>query len=277
MVLTGCVAVAILKVVQPYHLTFHARPMIKRAPSLTEQVKAYIKDRIVNDEFPDGRIPAELEMAEALGVSRTTVRDALSRLEMEGVVVRKQGSGTFVNKPMLQIHTRLDEIWSYEAILRAHGFTPSTQVLECRIVHSGATGFGDTFGELLSGDLLLVRKLFLEDDRPVILTTNYLAQQLINRPYPEEDVALPVYEFLELFGSSQLSYYLTEIVPQTASPDVAEALAIAPGTPLIVFDETGYDEANQPILRALSYFRDDLLRLRIMRRRTQDDWSKTHG
>ena len=251
--------------------------MIKRAPSLTEQVKAVIKERILNDQFADGRIPAELELAEALGVSRTTVRDALSRLEMEGVVVRKQGSGTFVNKPMLQIHTRLDEIWSYEAILRAHGFTPSTAVLESRVVDSGAPGMDVTLGESFSGELLLIRKLFLEDNRPVILTYNYLPLQIINRPYPEDDVALPVYEFLDLFGSSRLSYYLTEIVPQIASPDVAESLAIAPGTPLIAFDETGYDESNQPILKALSYFRDDLLRLRIMRRRTQDDWSKTHG
>lgn len=251
--------------------------MIKRAPSLTEQVKAYIKDRIVNDQFPDGRIPPEIEMAEALGVSRTTVRDALSRLEMEGAVVRKQGAGTFVNKPMLQIHTRLDEIWSYEAMLRAHGFTPSTQVLESRVVDFGAAEFSDTFGAPFSEELLVVRKLFLEDERPVILTDNFIPLRLISRPYTKTDLARPVYDFLEMFGSAQLSYYLTEIVPRIASAEVAAALAIEPDTPLIAFDETGYDEANQPVLKALSYFRDDLLRLRIMRRRIQDDWSKTHG
>ena len=55
--------------------------MITRNPSLTDQVKAHIKERIVNDGFDDGRIPPETELATDLGVSRTTVRDALSRLE----------------------------------------------------------------------------------------------------------------------------------------------------------------------------------------------------
>src|SRR5690606_22372667 len=103
--------------------------MLERKPSLTEQAKAYIKQRIVNEDFEDGRIPSEAELATELGVSRTTIRDALSRLENEGTVYRRQGSGTYVNRPGLQIKTRLEEIWSYEAVLRAHGYTPSTKIL----------------------------------------------------------------------------------------------------------------------------------------------------
>jgi DNA-binding GntR family transcriptional regulator len=48
---------------------------------------------------------------------------------------------------------------------------------------------------------------------------------------------------------------------------VANYLQLAAGTPLIKFDETGYNEDNEPILKAYSYFRDDLLRLRLLRRR----------
>ena len=72
--------------------------MITRNPSLTDQVKAHIKEQIVNDEFEDGRIPPEASLAEDLGVSRTTVRDALGKLEHEGAIFRKQGAGTFVNE-----------------------------------------------------------------------------------------------------------------------------------------------------------------------------------
>lgn len=85
--------------------------MLRRAPSLTDQVKTHIKELIIQGEFPGGRILAEMELAEVLGVSRTTVRDALSRLEMEGTISRRQGAGTFVNDPVLQIHSRLEEIW----------------------------------------------------------------------------------------------------------------------------------------------------------------------
>jgi len=106
--------------------------MIKRNPSLTDQVKAHIKQQILDNAYEDDRVPAEMDLANDLGVSRTTVRDALSRLENEGVIYRKQGAGTFVNRPGLRIRSRLDEIWSYEAMLQAHGYEPSTQVLEIK-------------------------------------------------------------------------------------------------------------------------------------------------
>ena len=60
--------------------------MIKRSPSLTDQVKSHIKEQILNDKFEGNRIPSETDLASELGVSRTTVRDALTRLENEGVI-----------------------------------------------------------------------------------------------------------------------------------------------------------------------------------------------
>jgi DNA-binding GntR family transcriptional regulator len=76
-----------------------------------------------------------------------------------------------------------------------------------------------------------------------------------------------VFEFLARFGRQHLSYYLSEIVPVIATGVVAENLKVPDSTALISFNETGYNEENQPILRSFSFFRDDLLRLRLIRRR----------
>ncbi len=245
--------------------------MLKRAPSLTDQVKNHIKDLIIQGEFADGRIPPEMELADALGVSRTTVRDALSRLEMEGTISRKQGAGTFVNDPVLQIHSRLEEIWSYEAMLQAHGFTPSTMVLESRIYDVGGPDLPPSIAADLSlaeGErVLFINKLFKEDKVPAILAHNYLPLRLLSEPYKPGDLALPVYEFLERFSRSRLAYYLSEIIPLIAGGDMATALKIETGVPLLSFDETGYNDDNEPILKAYSFFRDDLLRFRLLRRR----------
>jgi GntR family transcriptional regulator len=245
--------------------------MLKRAPSLTDQVKNHVKELIRSGAYPDGRIPSETELAEALGVSRTTIRDALSRLEIEGTIVRKQGAGTFINKPMLQIHSRLEEIWSYEAMLEAHGLVPSAVVLDAVEVlsDSGRIDEGVTADlGLASGErVLTVDKLFLENNAPVIFTRNYIPTRFLPDSYTREDLGRPVYDFLEAFGPQRLAYYLTEIVPVAARGEVANHLQLAAGTPLIKFDETGYNEDNEPILKAYSYFRDDLLRLRLLRRR----------
>lgn len=241
---------------------------MKRSPTLTEQVRRHIKERIVNDEFDDGRIPPETELANDLGVSRTTIRDALGRLESEGAIYRKQGAGTFVNDAGLQIRSRLEEIWSYEDVLEAHGYTPSVRVL------SLATAPAD---EPLAAALridpkdpvIVIEKLLLEDDAPVILITNKVPAAYIDTPYDEEDAGVPIFRFLEDHGRRYLSYYLSEIVPASAGRPVADRLTIPRGTPLLSFHEIGYDRDNQPVLEATSFFRDDLLRFRLIRRETE--------
>ena len=240
--------------------------MFKRSPSLTEQTKLYIKERILNNEFADGRIPSETELANTLGVSRTTVRDALSKLENEGVITRKQGVGTFINQPGLQVRTRLEEVWSYEEVLRAHGYTPSVQMLNM-ILEPADAGSARTL-ELDDGEqVLYIEKLFLEDSTPVILTRNAVPASLIQCDYDETLARRPIYDFLESCCQRHLSYYLSEIVPVVADDQLAHRLGIQPGVAVLLFEETGYDVNNQPIVRALSWFRDDLLRFRLIRRR----------
>lgn len=245
--------------------------MLRRAPSLTDQAKIHIKEMIVNGDFPDGRIPAEVELAEALGVSRTTVRDALSRLEMEGTISRRQGAGTFVNNPVLQIRSRLEEIWGYAAMLEAHGFTPSTRLVEVSETMAGADAvdmaMADELGLQVDDPVVSIKKLFLENDVPVILAANVIPARLLVEMHGRQDLTLPVYEFLERFARQRLAYYVTDIVPLVATGEIANLLQIEPGTPLVSFDETGYNDLNEPIIKAHSYFRDDLLRLRLLRRR----------
>lgn len=239
--------------------------MLERKPSLTEQTKAYIKQRILDGDFEDERIPSEIELAQEIGVSRTTIRDALSRLENEGVVYRKQGSGTYVNPPGLQIKTRLEEIWSYEAVLEAHGYTPSTRILDLSVDPAGPEAARDL--RIDPGDrLVTVHKLFLEDAEPVILVLNQVPAALLTGDYGPDDWEIPVYRFLWHHGRQRLSFYLSEIVPCVASPFLATTLNVEEGTPLISFAEIGYNDDNEPILRAFSYLRDDLLRLRLIRR-----------
>lgn len=241
--------------------------MITRNPSLTDQVKSNIKGRIINDEFDGGRIPPETELAADLGVSRTTVRDALSRLEHEGAIYRKQGAGTFVNEPGLQIRSRLEEIWSYEQVLEDHGYTPSVRVLSSH----ARPADDDTVGILSlepNAPVLIIEKLFLEDNEPVILTINQIPIRIVHDAEYEEDEATPIYEFLEDHCDRTLGYYLSEIIPVSLDADTAAKLGVEPGTLAISFDEIGFDQNNEPVVRATSYFRDDLLRFRLIRRKS---------
>ncbi|MGI9585452.1 MAG: GntR family transcriptional regulator [Acidimicrobiia bacterium] len=241
--------------------------MITRNPSLTDQVKSHIKERIAADGFDGGRIPPETELAAELGVSRTTVRDALSRLENEGTVYRRQGAGTFVSEQGLQIKSRLQDIWSYEQVLEDHGYVPSVRVLSEYETDADAATVDAL--DLSEGDtVLVIEKLFLEDDDPVILTINRIPSHIISDTDYADDEATPIYEFIDQHCDRILSHYLSEIVPVSFDKETAELLGVAEGTLAVAFDEIGFDQNNRPIVRGTSFFRDDLIRFRMIRRRS---------
>ncbi len=202
-----------------------------------------------------------------MGVSRTTIRDALSRLEIEGTVFRRQGAGTFVNRPGLQIKSRLDEIWSYEAVLEAHGYEPTVQLLDVRrmLPDEGMRRLLD----LEQGEeITILRKLFSENSEPVILTENRIPSRLIPEGLDKTQLMLPVYELLQTCCQQHLNYYLSELVPVVTGEVLAGVLNTELNTALLSFEETGYNDDNEPILWARSVFRDDLVRFRMIRRTT---------
>lgn len=68
--------------------------------SLDERIASSIIDAVVEGRFPPGQpLPAERDLAEDLGVNRTSLRQALARLEQIGLVATRQGSGNVVQDP----------------------------------------------------------------------------------------------------------------------------------------------------------------------------------
>jgi GntR family transcriptional regulator len=183
--------------------------MLKRSPSLVEQVKTYLKQRITRAEFDSGRLPSEADLASELNVSRNTVRDALSRLEMEGVIFRRQGAGTFVNQAGTMVKTRLEHIIPYEILIQEHGFTPSIQLISV-VEKPPDLPVSAQLNLAPDEKVLIVQKLFLADAEPIIFTVTAIPTSLIKHPHTRKisDAHLPV---LPQFCQQELAYYLSEI------------------------------------------------------------------
>ena len=89
-------------------------------PPLFAQIKARLRQDILEKRLPAGqKLPSELQMQKAFGVSRITVRQALNELQAEGLVETINGKGSFVTRPADA--PRLGMLAGFNELLRSHG------------------------------------------------------------------------------------------------------------------------------------------------------------
>lgn len=104
--------------------------------TLAAQAAEQIRERIESRQWPVGtKLPSELELAEALGVARNTVREALRSLIHLGVLEARAGDGTYVRiatelGAVLQhrvAKTKPDEVLELRAMLEEHAIGQAAQ------------------------------------------------------------------------------------------------------------------------------------------------------
>ena len=97
------------------------------------QIKNDIKEKILSGQLKIGdKIASEIELMELYSVSRVTLRNAISELSNEGLLIKKQGKGTFVNKNKLK--NKLEHLKSFSETCKLHGLIPSSKTLEVKVM-----------------------------------------------------------------------------------------------------------------------------------------------
>lgn len=144
--------------------------------SLHENVSEYILDKISSGEWKKGEmIPKEVDLCEQLGVSRSTVRTAMSRLVNDGYLNRVKGKGTYVTTPKrLEASTIFIESFAQE--LAGRGLKAKTELLEFRMVEADAP-IAERMNLPQGANVLKIKRLRYAEHAfeagPVVLTTSY--------------------------------------------------------------------------------------------------------
>lgn len=126
---------------------------------LTQPLPLIARDKIeelIQNEIlaPRDRLPKETKLAKMLGVSRITVREALRLLEEDGIIIRRQGRGTFVRSSDLIIRNPLEVNISV------------TEVIESKDLKAGTAWFKL---DRTKADKIISNKLNIEAGSPVII------------------------------------------------------------------------------------------------------------
>src|SRR5690606_16253865 len=120
---------------------------------------------------PGTAIPTERALAMQFGASRTTVRQALADLTVEGRVRRVQGSGTVVAEPKVAQRLQLS---SYSEAMQAPGREPSSRLLAVEALPA-ATERAERLRIGCGETVLRVRRLRLAEDEPTAVGITPLA------------------------------------------------------------------------------------------------------
>lgn len=233
---------------------------------LSLKVARLLRSCLRKDFAQGGRIPGEIELAEQFGVSRGTVRQALSVLEGEGAILRRQGDGTYANHYVLRIAARAENAYELTELIRDTGLEAERKLVG--VERTAATEEqADQLMVEVGAPLLVVHKLFCADRSPAIVVVDRLPEALIKAPYDEEELARPIFHFLEQRCHIRVEYMLAQIVPRVAEGEIARLLHLQPGTPSLEFVETGYSDANEPVLLSSVTYSDALIRFTVLRKK----------
>lgn len=162
---------------------------IRKNETLALKSARALRDYIVENFSNGGRLPSEPELAKLMGVNRGTVRQALSVLEQTGVIIRKHGSGTYVNTNVLGMKMRVDTHLEYIDLIKTAGYTPRMELVSVQS-EPVSSEMSDILGLEENAILVCVRKLFLIDDKPTIFTEEWLPDSLIKKPVMKRTIIL---------------------------------------------------------------------------------------
>ena len=230
----------------------------KSQSPLYQQLMSRLKEDIMAGVYPPGaRIPSEQLLCDNYGVSRVTVRKAMLDLVQEGLLVRRQGKGTFVAQQRIQ--RDLQQITSFSEACRQNGHVAGARLISSEMVQVSLEDAEKL--DLTAGSRVVeIVRLRLCDGEPVMLEVNR---------FPS------AYDFL-LQQTAEGSLYerLTKqgIIPSSAvhdislghaTPMVARQLGCQPGDALLLLDETVLDQHGEPLHLSRQWIRGDKYTFRI--------------
>ncbi len=221
-----------------------------------------LKGKINRGEWqPGDQILSEPELCEKFGVSRTVVRQALREIELEGLIVRRKGKGTFIAEAKIN-ESLAQKLTGFYHDMVERGLTPVTQVL-----HQSVTKVPNKVLDYLElppdADVIQLYRLRSVNDEPIVLVTSYLPYHLCPQAAEADFSNQSLYAYLERECGLLIAHGRRYIEAVLASEEEAELLQIEAGAPLLQLNSVSFLEDDTPIEYYEALHRGDRSRFEV--------------
>lgn len=221
--------------------------------------------RIIASTSPGNRLPSEPALAEQLRVSRASLREAMRTFETQGIIRRRQGSGTYVNHPLQVIESGLEVLESIETMAKRIGLSVSPKALsivrriakeeECCSLKL------EPYSEVTS-----VTRVMLAKNHAVAYLVDVLPTDILSPEDLSTGFTGSILDLLLQRGEAELTVSRAEIKAVTASSQVARALGIQRGDVLLSIVSELYSEDGRVVDLSNSYFLPGYFKFHVVRR-----------
>ena len=209
----------------------------------------------------DERIPPEEELKDAFGVSRTTVRRALEHLWQKGLLLRKQGKGTYWTGPALEM--KKEKLSGINRQIFNISQQTKVRVLSKRTEKAGHAVAGFLRIPAESPVVVFERLRFITGE-PMSFTVNYLAPACggpIEKKHLEERTML---ETLEHVLGIELGTIEHEVEITRADAGISEHLGIPALDPVLTIRTSVFDTGGNPVEVVWTYFVESKYKFKVI-------------
>lgn len=217
---------------------------------LYARIRATLVERIKSGEWRPGQlIPNEFEVAAEFGVSQGTARKALDSLANDGLLVRRQGKGTFVVE-----HTSADVLFRFFQLQDHAGRQIKPASPPVTAAKTPASREARAALALDRGaDVVVINRLRYRGRTPFITETITLPEDLFTSLAGRSDVPNTLYDLFQKQFGVLVTRADERITPVLATASEAADLAVAVGTPLLKIERIAFALDERPIEWRVSF------------------------
>ena len=204
---------------------------------------------------PGDKLPSERRLCKVYNLSRTTVRLAISELELNGYVERVHGKGTFVANRDKDKHN-LSDYYSFTEQMKSIGKIPKTMVLEFHIERANKFVASKLKIKEKNKVIRFIR-LRQADDVPMMIETTFIPYddfKDLNKKLLDE---MPLYDIYEKKFERKIVKVEETFQAGVLGKEEARTLKLLQGSPCLRIKRYSYDKDKKIIEYTLSYARGD--------------------